>query len=120
MDLRTPHNIFYFALGYSGWVGVCIFFALQISCFMMLWRLYRLTGQAYGLAAWASTIFAAFFGNVLETPSGAIPFYLIIGLLVAPAFSLVAQPVPHPMASSDDESRDLAAVNGFDEAYARE
>jgi hypothetical protein len=120
MDLRTPHNIFYFALGYSGWAGVCIFFALQISCFMMLWRLYRVTGRAFGLAAWASTLFAAFFGNVLETPSGAIPLYVMIGLLVAPAVSMVAHPVQYPMSSLDDEPRDLAAVHGFDEAYARE
>ncbi len=120
MDLRTPHNIFYFALGYSGWAGVCIFFALQISCFMMLWRLYRVTGQAFGLAAWASTLFAAFFGNVLETPSGAIPLYIMIGLLVAPVVSLVAHPVRRPMHSLGDESPELAAVNGFDEAYARE
>lgn len=120
MDLRTPHNIFYFALGYSGWAGVSIFFALQISCFMMLWRLYRVTGQAFGLATWASTLFAAFFGNVLETPSGAIPLYIMIGLLVAPAFAMIAHPVRHPMPSLDSEARELAAVNGFDDAYARE
>jgi hypothetical protein len=28
-DLRTPHNIFYYALGYSGWIGVFLFFSLQ-------------------------------------------------------------------------------------------
>ena len=73
-DVRTPHNIFYYALGYSGWIGVAIFFALQLTCASMLWRVYRLTGQAYGLAVWAATLIAAFFGNVMETPFGAIPF----------------------------------------------
>ena len=88
-DVRTPHNIFYFALGYSGWFGVVIFFALQLTCASMLWRVYRLTGQAYGLAVWAATLIAAFFGNVLETPFGAIPLYLTIGLIIGPTLDMV-------------------------------
>ena len=88
-DVRTPHNIFYYALGYSGWIGVVIFFALQLSCALMLWRVYRVTGQAYGLAFWAATLIAAFFGNVLETPSGAIPLYLTIGLVIGPTLDMV-------------------------------
>jgi hypothetical protein len=88
-DVRTPHNIFYYALGYSGWIGVVIFFTLQIACALMLWRTYRLTGQAYGLALWAATLIAAFFGNVMETPSGAIPLYLTIGLIVGPTLDMV-------------------------------
>ena len=90
-DVRTPHNIFYYALGYSGWMGVIIFFALQIACALMLWRVYRLTGQAYGLAFWAASLSAAFFGNVMETPAGAIPFYLTIGLIVGPTLGLAGR-----------------------------
>jgi hypothetical protein len=89
-DVRTPHNIFYYALGYSGWIGVVIFFALQIACALMLWRVYRITGQSYGLAFWAASLSAAFFGNVMETPTGAIPFYLTIGLLVGPTLGLAS------------------------------
>jgi hypothetical protein len=88
-DVRTPHNIFYYALGYSGWFGVFIFFALQLACASMLWRVYRLTGQAYGLALWASVLIAAFFGNVLETPFGAIPIYLTMGLFIGPTLDMV-------------------------------
>jgi hypothetical protein len=84
-DLRTPHNIFYYALGYTGWIGVTIFFSLQAVCAALLWRTYKVTGQAWGLAIWASGLTAAFFGNVLETPAGAIPFYLCMGLFVGPA-----------------------------------
>ena len=93
-DVRTPHNIFYFALGYSGWFGVVIFFALQLTCVSMLWRVYRLTGQAYGLAVWAATLTAAFFGNVLETPSGAIPIYLTMGLIIGPTLDMDMVPAP--------------------------
>ena len=82
---RTPHNIFYYALGYSGWIGVFIFFAFQIALFRILWKAFRLTGQPFGLAFWASVVASAFFGNVFETPFGAIPFYVLIGLSIAPA-----------------------------------
>ena len=99
-ELRTPHNVFYYALGYSGWIGVSIFFALQTACGFLLWRAYTVTGQAWGIAVWASGLVAAFFGNVMETPSGAIPFYLTIGLVVGPALAALKVParqgVPRP------------------------
>jgi hypothetical protein len=88
-DVRTPHNIFYYALGYTGWAGVVIFFALQLSCAAMMWRVYRLTGQPYGLAVWAATMIEAFFGNVMETPFGAIPIYLTLGLIVGPTLATI-------------------------------
>jgi hypothetical protein len=91
-ELRTPHNVFYYALGYSGWIGVTIFFALQTACGFLLWRAYTVTGQAWGLAVWASGLVAAFFGNVMETPSGAIPFYLTMGLVVGPALAALKSP----------------------------
>lgn len=91
-ELRTPHNVFFYALGYSGWIGVLLFASLQVACGSLLWRAYRLTGQSFGLAAWASILLAAFFGNVMETPSGAIPFYLIIGLVIGPTLALVRSP----------------------------
>src|SRR5690606_39928801 len=43
---RTPHSVFYYALGYTGWVGVILFAALQYAILAHLWRSYRLTGQA--------------------------------------------------------------------------
>ncbi len=83
-DIRTPHNVFYYALGYSGWIGVVLFFSLQAACGVLLWRAYRVTGQAWGLAVWAPSCYSAFFGNVMETPAGAIPFYLTMGLIIGP------------------------------------
>ncbi len=91
-DVRTPHNIFYYALGYSGWIGVVVFFSLQLSCALMLWRVYRITGNSYGLAFWSATLIAAFFGNVMETPSGAIPLYLTMGLIIGPTLDMVQYP----------------------------
>jgi hypothetical protein len=100
-DLRTPHNVFYFALGYSGWIGVLIFFSVQAAFGMLLWKVYRVTGQAFGLAAWASIVLAAFFGNVLETPYGAIPLYLLIGLFVGPYLSALSSPAREAWSRAD-------------------
>lgn len=82
--LRTPHNIFFYALGYGGWIGVALFFLLQVSLARLLLRAYRVTGQPFGLVFWAMSLSLAFFGNFFETPFGAIPFYLLTGLAIAP------------------------------------
>jgi O-Antigen ligase len=103
-DLRTPHDIFYYALGYSGWIGVSIFFSLQAGCAVLLWRTYRVTGQAWGLAIWASGLTSAFFENVLETPAGAIPFYLCIGLFVGPALAALSSRAPQALSRPVDSS----------------
>jgi hypothetical protein len=80
---RSPHSIFYFTLAYSGAVGVGIFFWLEFCIFRLLYRVYRVTGQIYGLAYFAYQFSGAFFGNSLETPAGVI-FYTTLGLCVGP------------------------------------
>jgi hypothetical protein len=80
---RSPHSIFYFCLAYSGFVGVAIFFWLEFSVFRILYRVYKVTGQIYGLAYFAYQFSGAFFGNFLETPSG-ILFYITVGLCIGP------------------------------------
>ena len=37
-DVRTPHNFFYFALGYGGWIGVLVLVLLQL---VLVWQLLR-------------------------------------------------------------------------------
>jgi hypothetical protein len=82
---RSPHNIFYFALAYSGFVGVGIFFWLEICIFRLLYRAFKVTGQVFGLAYFVYSISGAFFGNFLESPA-AITFYLLLGLSIGPMF----------------------------------
>jgi hypothetical protein len=82
---RTPHSVFYYALGYTGWVGVVVFGALQLVILRLLWRSYRLTGQAAGLAWWVMAMVRFSFEEGLESPMKAIPFYLLIGICMAPA-----------------------------------
>lgn len=84
MNLRTPHSIFFFALGYSGWIGVLLFFSLQTSLAAILWRVYKLTGQSFGLCLLAATITSSLFGDLFESPMGAIPYFLMMGLYIGP------------------------------------
>jgi len=83
---RSPHSIFYFTLAYSGIVGFAIFCWLEISVLHLLWRVYKVTGETFGLMLFIYTLIGAFFGNVLETPQAAIPFYLLCGLAMGSFF----------------------------------
>lgn len=84
--VRTPHNAFMYALAYTGWSGVVLFYAFQFSLAVMLWRVYRRTGQPFGLCFWALIVVWAHFDNVFETPYGAIPFYLVVGICASELF----------------------------------
>lgn len=83
-EIRTPHNVFYFALGYTGWVGVALFAMLQLAIIRLLWRSYRLAGQACGLVFWVMSMTMALVEQSIDTPYRAIPFYLLMGLSIAP------------------------------------
>ncbi len=84
---RSPHNIFYFAYGYSGLVGVAIFLWLQLSLLRLLWRSFKVTGETYGLVFLCYALIQASFGNYLENPEAGIFVYMFLGLLLGPALS---------------------------------
>ncbi len=109
VNLRTPHNIFFFTLGYSGWIGVLLFFSLQATLVFLLWRVYRLTGQSFGLALLAATVTTALFGDLFESPMGAIPYYLMMGLIIGPVLRQYVA-APHPDFERSDTA-DLEPVS---------
>jgi hypothetical protein len=84
-DLRTPHNFFMYALGYGGWIGVLLFFSILGTIGRLLWRSYKLTDNPFGLVFVGTALGVAAFGVYFETPFGAIPFFLIVGMACAPA-----------------------------------
>jgi hypothetical protein len=84
-DVRTPHSVFYFALGYTGWVGVVLFGVFQFTILRLLWRAFRGSGQPAGIVFWVMGMAMACFEESFETPYRAIPFYLLVGLTMAPA-----------------------------------
>lgn len=88
--VRTPHSVFMFVLSYSGWLGVFIFAALQLALGRMLWRVYRATGDAFGISLWVLANVWAMFDPFWERPMGAIPIYLLLGLAAARIFTVQA------------------------------
>jgi hypothetical protein len=87
-NVRTPHNVFYFALGYTGWIGVILFGSLQLAILRTEWIAYRISGQPFGMMWWIAGMCIAFFSNFFETPFQSIPFYLIMGMSMAPLFRI--------------------------------
>jgi hypothetical protein len=83
---RSPHSIFYFTLAYSGIVGFGIFCWLETCLGLLLWRVYKTTGETFGLIYWLFTLVIAFFGNLIETPQASIPLYLFCGMAMGPYF----------------------------------
>ena len=86
-EIRSPHNVFFYALGYGGWFGVILFFWFQSQVLRLTWRTYQATGSLFGLLVACQAIVAGLFGNLFETPFGAIPIYLLVGLTAAPLVS---------------------------------
>jgi hypothetical protein len=84
--IRTPHSIFFFALGYTGWVGVGIFYFFQLTLLYALYRVYLINRQPFGIVFWFYQLSVAHFGMYLESPTGAIPFYIIVGICISPLF----------------------------------
>ena len=84
--IRTPHNVFFYALGYTGWVGVLIFAAFQAGLVQLLWRVYQTKNEVFGIVFWVTMMTFSMFTPFFEVPQGAIPFYIVIGCACAPLF----------------------------------
>ena len=82
--IPTPHSILFYALGYSGWVGVVVFYLFQATLAIALSMAANFTRNPLGIMLWAGFFSGAHFGNSLEAPFGAIPFYLLLGYSLAP------------------------------------
>jgi hypothetical protein len=82
--IQTPHNDFFYALGFSGWIGVMLFGLLQIELLRLLWRSYKISSQPFGLICWAALLSGSMFEDFFEAPFGAIPFYLLVGVAIVP------------------------------------
>jgi hypothetical protein len=82
--IQTPHSDFFYALGYSGWIGVMIFFSLQAELLRLLVKSYQISGKPFGLMCWAALLAMSMFGDFFEAPMGAIPFYLLVGAGLSP------------------------------------
>ncbi len=82
--IQTPHSVFFYALGYTGWIGVFLFALLQGELGHLLWLAYRTTHNPGGIVLWAAMLVCALFSPFFEAPYAAIPFYLLCGLFTGP------------------------------------
>jgi hypothetical protein len=82
--VRTPHSVFFFTLGYSGWLGVAVFAAFQGGLLAALVHASRVTANPFGVMLWVVGLAAGMFGNFYETPYNALPFYVLVGLALGP------------------------------------
>jgi hypothetical protein len=79
-EVHTPHNFGVYLLGYTGYVGAAIFVGLVLALFTAIGALDRGPFRSFLFAQLAATLIVAAFGNALETPFLAVPFYLVMGL----------------------------------------
>ena len=84
MFIRTPHNLFFYALGYGGWIGVALVGLFQYEVLRLLRISNRIKKNPFGLPFWAAMTTYAMFFPMGETPYGAIPLYIILGWVCAP------------------------------------
>jgi hypothetical protein len=70
-------------LGYTGWIGVALFFAFEVGILRLLWKVNRTTGEPFGVPYWVAMMTYGMFFPLGESPYGAIPFYLITGWIAA-------------------------------------
>src|SRR5229473_1846754 len=82
--IRTPHNAFFYVLGYTGWVGVGLFVLFQRELGRLLWNVYSGRGRPFGIIFWATMLIFSLSTAFFEAPYGAIPFYLLAGCACAP------------------------------------
>ncbi len=81
-DIHTPHNISIYCIYYTGYLGLAIFFLMLFAMWLAGTRVEDpLLRTLYSSVFWC-TLLVAITGNYLETPFGAIPFYLLEGVLI--------------------------------------
>lgn len=82
--IESPHNAFFYALGYTGWIGVILFFWFLAEIARLLLSAGRARAEHFGIAAFVTFFSLSMFTPFFEVPYGGIPFYLITGLAAAP------------------------------------
>lgn len=80
--LQTPHNDLLYALAYSGWIGLLLFAAFQLKLGQLLLGCYKSSGQPFGIVIWVAVVSSSLVGSYFESPYGAIPFYIMAGLVI--------------------------------------
>jgi hypothetical protein len=103
--VRSPHNLFFYSLGYLGIVGLALLLLYLGTLGVLCWRVYKLTGNPIGLVILLANVVSAQFEPWLESPFGAAACYLLVGICLA------------PLASTGPHAREMVRYTGPPKAY---
>lgn len=92
--IQTPHNAFFYALSYGGWIGVIIFFWFLAEIGRLILAVPGSEMRNFGITLFAALFTIAMFEPFFETPYGAIPFFLLFGIIVSQALVIQRKSAP--------------------------
>ena len=81
-DIHTPHNISIYCIYYTGYLGLAIFFLMLFVMWLAGIHVDDPVLRTLYSATFWCTLMVAITGNFLESPIGAVPFYLWQGVLL--------------------------------------
>lgn len=109
---RSPHNVFLTVFGRMGAVGLVIWLSVCAVLLTRTWQTLRRDGGELCSALWCGLwviLVSATFGVVLEGPMGAMPFWVMLGLIPAQA-SDEAAPAPIETAPAQEPVASVATL----------
>jgi len=81
-EIHTPHNFVFYALYYTGALGLCVFALMLFALLLASRRIAEPNLRALQTGHIFMMVLVAAVGNMFETPIAAIPFYLLSGIMV--------------------------------------
>jgi hypothetical protein len=104
-SVRSPHNIIFYSVGYTGLLGAALLVLLWLALARPLWTVFRRTGDPVGLCVLACMVTSSQFEPFLESPFGAAALYLPVGMCLAPLLGGVPAEAPATGVVPADGSR---------------
>lgn len=86
-DIRTPHNYVIYLIFYTGAIGLALFHLLLLGLLSRALSVPNRNFRAMIVGLILLTCMMALVGNLFETPFAAIPFFLLIGVMLGLNYS---------------------------------
>jgi hypothetical protein len=81
-EIHTPHNFVFYALYYTGVIGLALFSFVLLALLLASRRIIEPNIRALQIGHIFMMVLVAAVGNMFETPIAAIPFYLLSGIMI--------------------------------------
>jgi hypothetical protein len=81
-EIYTPHNFTFYALYYTGAIGLGVFCFMLFALFLASRKIAEPSIRALQTGHVLMMVIVAAVGNMFETPIAAIPFYLLSGIMI--------------------------------------